>query len=63
VCVAGGGSGVTVNGGGVANVTSVSTPSVMPAPVAVTTFPLQQQQPSIIDPSLLQQYSGNTFIR
>jgi len=54
VCEAG--SGVAVNG------TSVSTPSVIPAPVAaVTTFPVhqQQQQPSLIDPGLLQQYSGN----
>ena len=63
MCEVGGGSGVVVNGGSVAaNVTSVSTPpTVLPAPVAVTTFPVQQQQPSFIDPSLLQQYSGNTF--
>jgi len=62
VCEAGGGSGVAVNCTGV---TSVSTPSVIPAPVAaVTTFPVQQQQqqPSLIDPGLLQQYSGNTLI-
>ena len=60
MCVIGGtGSGVAVNGGG-ANVTSAGTTSVIPAPVAVTTFPAQhQQQPTLIDPSLLQHYSGN----
>ena len=53
------GGGVAVNG---ANVMPVSAPSVMPAPVAVTTFPLHQQQPTLVDPNLLQQYSGNTYI-
>jgi len=67
VCEGGSGSGsasVAVNGGGGGgNATSVSTPSIMPAPVAVTTFPVnQQQQPTLIDPSLLQQYSGKTSI-
>jgi len=37
----------------------------MPAPLAVTTFPVhhqhQQQQPVLVDPGLLQQYSGNSF--
>ena len=50
------GSGVAVNG---TSVTSVSSP----APVAaVTTFPVHQQQPSLIDPGLLTQYSGNMLI-
>jgi len=47
--------------GGGANVTSASTSSVLQAaPLAITTFPVQhqQQQPTIIEPALLQQCSG-----
>lgn len=69
VCVceggsSGGGGAVAVNGcsvssASVTTVTTPPTPTVIPAPIAVTTFPVQQQ-PALIDPSLLHQYPGNT---